>query len=261
MRTAFMLLGILALTACATTRVDTGPTTTATPVQFKMPTIEALDPSQEIQERDGVRIVSVVEPFRVERIVRSDYRAVPALIRMANQSPVDKRDRSIPDIQPEELSFKLRITNRMPRVLRLAGTAVAFQVAGRNVSVPQERYAEFQNAIVLPQQEVELPLYGPSLLELIGPDSNRLEGDTATLALLLFDIVTQTDAAGEPTRRSNFEFYYRFSMPSRSDSVTATVTRLAVTSEVYAHVYSLQGGDLNRWVSSPQLDALYSRHE
>ena len=32
--------------------------------------------------------------------------------------------------------------------------------------------------------------------------------DNATIALFLYDIVTATDAAGNPTKRSNFEFFF-----------------------------------------------------
>ena len=256
MRKVHGLCGLVVLLGCATVPTAGGPSVTTTPVNFKMPTIASVDPGKENQERDGVRVIASAMPFRLERVVRTEYRPVRSTLILGNQAPVDRRVISIPDIQPEQLVFKIRINNRLPRVLRLAGTVVAFQVAGRNVNVPQDRYADFVNGIVLPQQETELELRGPSLLELAGSDLNGLAGDSATVAVLLFDIVTATDAAGNPTRRSNFEFYYRFTLPMHADQYETTTTRLSVTSELYSMVQQRQGADATRWVAVPELDCL-----
>jgi len=258
MRLSWIAL-VFCVAACAALNTTIPePSVTTQHVPVRMPTIAALDPAQENQEQDGVRVIASAVPFNISNVLRCDYRFVPAILRKVAESPVDRREHAVPSIEPDAFRFKVRINNRLPRVLRLAGTAVAFQVSGRNVNVPQDRYADFLNGIVLPQQETELELSGPTLAEIIGDDMKGLPGDSATIALLLFDVVTETDGAGNPTKRANFQYFYKFNMPERSVPVTTTVRRLALPGQWYDFLSEAQGGDLNQWIANPELDRMTS---
>lgn len=222
----------------------------------KHPRIVSVDPARDNQLRDGVRIIVTPTPFYFDRLTTTEFRLQSALV-MVNGGPADRRDRSEPGYGPEELRFKIRVSNRLPRVVRLAGTAVAFQLAGRTINVPHERYANFLNGIILPQQEITLDLIGPSVREIVGADLNKLPGDSATLALLLYDVVTATDAAGTPTRRSNFEYYYRFSLQPARDSIVSKNCRLKLALPAYNRLRIAAQGDVNRWVKMPELESAY----
>lgn len=248
------MLAILITACAANAAVD--PTPRPSTATVKVPVLRASDPSQETQEKDGIRVVATIEPFTVRRVSRKEYRSVPQLISIGAGRPVDRRETTSPVVEPEALRIKLRIANRLGRIVRLAGAVVSFQVSGRTIAVPQERMASFLSGIVLPRQENEFDLTGPDLAQLVGPNFDRLPGDTASVALLLYDVVTATDAAGNPTKRSNFEIYYRLSLANRPDSVVTTVTRLSLSLGWASYVARLQGGDANRWVAMPQLDCL-----
>lgn len=249
------LVAVLALAGgCTQSSVNTVPPTDTKMFSLKVPVLRAVDPAKENQEKDGIRMLVTPIPFQVSRTSTKAYKAVQFLLALGPNRTVSQLETTQPEIFPNELRFKVRINNRLGRVIRLAGTVVSFQVSGKSVNVPQTKYQEFLNGIILPQQESELELFGPTLLELVGPDLNRLPGDTATVALLLFDIVTATDPAGNPTRRSNFEYYYRFGMPVRPDSVTSTVSRLTLPLATWSLIWQRQGGDQDKWARVPELD-------
>ncbi len=247
---------VLSIMVAGCAPVSAVPTPTAQRFTVKLPELVQVNPATHNQERDGIRMVVTPEPFRVERALQHSFRAVPVMLALGTTRPVDRRIVSSPSILPDQLRFNVRISNRLARVVRLSGTVLSFQVAGKSVNVPQDRNTEFLSGIILPQQEVELDVIGPALADIVGEQMDQLPGDTATVGLLMFDIVTATDQAGNPTRRSNFEFYYRFRMPQRPDSVTTTVTRLTLPQAWSARIWGLQQGDANRWVRVPELECL-----
>jgi len=250
----FVVLSLATLASCAALVPPAPVAPQATTFASKHPKIASVDPAKDNHLRDGVRIIVTPVPFHFDRMTTTEFRLQSALL-ILNGGPAERRDRTEPDYGPEEFRFKIRVSNRLPRVVRLAGTAVAFQLAGRTINVPVERYADFLNGIILPQQEVALELVGPSLKEIVGPNFNMLPGDSATLALLLYDVVTATDAAGTPTRRSNFGSYYRFSLIPARDSVVSTTCRLNLSLPAYNALRVLTQGDKNRWVKVPEWDA------
>jgi hypothetical protein len=69
----------------------------------------------------------------------------------------------------------------------------------------------------LPQQEGDYEVSGPDLSVL---------PDNSTIGLFLYDMVTATDAAGNPTKRTNFEFYYTLSRQQKSQDMPVTVRRV-----------------------------------
>lgn len=254
--TVAVLLQCVGLTSCVPLVPPPAVAPKSNTFASKHPRITSVDPAKDNQLHDGVRIMVTATPFRFDRIITSEFRLQSALV-MLNGGPADRRDRSEPGFGPDDLTFKIRVSNRLPRVVRLAGTAVAFQLAGRTINVPHERYANFLNGIILPQQEVTLELVGPSVREIVGPDFNALPGDSATLALLLYDVVTATDAAGTPTRRSNFEYFYRFALVPARDSIVSSSCRLRLNLPAYNQLRIATQADLNRWVKVPEWDSLY----
>jgi hypothetical protein len=250
----FIVLSLMTLGSCAALVAPPSIAPRVTTFASKHPQIVPVDPTKDNQLRDGVRIIVTPMPFQTTRVSTSEFRYQSALV-VLNGGPAERRDRSEPSYAPDEMRFKIRVSNRLPRVVRLAGTVVAFQLAGRTISVPVERYKEFLTGIILPQQEVILELVGPTLKEIVGPDFNKLPGDSATLALLLYDVVTATDAAGTPTRRANFEYYYRFSLVPARDSVVSTSCRLKLSLPAYTWLKTTTQADVNRWIKIPHWEA------
>jgi len=99
------------------------------------------------------------------------------------------------------LRFQIHISNRLPRVFHGSGIAVLFNVAGKNQAIDPRGYASLVQLIVSPRGEEEVEIAGPSLETL---------PDQTTVGLFLYDVVTNTDAAGNTTEKQNFEWYFSY---------------------------------------------------
>jgi hypothetical protein len=243
-----LLFGI----GCAPVQPTTAPTATA--ITVKVPYLTAVERTKENQEIDGIRMMVTPVPFRVAHEAYTGFRSVPMLLVSGPTRPIERRDVVRPMVRPQLLQFKVLITNRLTRVVRLSGSVISVQSGGRSVSIPQSKNIDFLNGIILPQQQIELQINGPDLAEIAGTDLNGLPGDSTTVALLLFDVVTATDAAGNPTRRSNFEFYYRLKMGVQADSAPVITSRWNVGPEAFNAVVMRQQAEGQIWVHVPEIE-------
>jgi len=120
----------------------------------------------------------------------------------------------VPD--PPNLRFAVKIGNQMDGTLRLAGSIVTYQVDGKPLQVPAANYAEFVSSIIPRRQTVETFINGPPV--------NQLKETGGQVFVSIDDIITERDAAGNPTKRSNFEWIFSYSMErvTKSDQITVT---------------------------------------
>jgi hypothetical protein len=246
---AVLAASAIALVGCETMETTAPPSRTM--LQYKLPTLMPVDPDKQDQEKDGIRVSVAPYSYSANTIVRKEYRLVPSLIRMNNEQPAEVREIPSIAVTPDTVRLKVKIYNRLERVLRLAGTVVSFQVAGKQANVPKGRYEDFLNGIILPRQEAEYEVGGPDLADL---------PDNATIAFFLYDIVTATDAAGNPTQRSNFEFFYTLSRQDKQQEVSSSVNRITL-GEADAQLLMQRSGTSGnvlsgpgQWVSMPELD-------
>lgn len=249
----------IALVGCET--MDTTPQSSSTMLQYRLPTLTPVEPDKQDQEKDGIRVTIAPYTYTAKTVVRKEYRILsPSLsassfISVGNraepQHPAEVKEIPSIAVTPDAVQFKVKIYNRLERVLRLAGTVVSFQVAGKQANVPKARYEDFLNGIVLPRQEVEYEVGGPDL-----PDVP----DNTTIAFLLYDIVTATDPAGNPTQRSNFEFFYTLSREDKEQAVSSNISRIALGEADAQLLMQRSGASGNlfsgpgQWVSMPELD-------
>jgi hypothetical protein len=184
---------------------------------YQLPVITPVEPEKQDQEKDGIRISVAPYSYTTKQTIRREIQPIPTLIIVNNQQPAELREIPSIEIQPGEVRFKIKINNRHERVLRLAGTVVSFQVAGKTVAVSKAKYDDFLSGIILPRQEGEYEIAGPDLAAV---------PENATIGLFLYDIVTATDQAGNPTQRSNFEFYYTLSRESKTMEAPIAIRRV-----------------------------------
>jgi len=72
----------------------------------------------------------------------------------------------------------------------------------------------------------------------------------------LYDIVTATDAAGNPTKRSNFEWFYTLSIEHKSQEIPITVRKVYLSEAAALVLHPRQQAALGQWVSAPELDSM-----
>jgi len=200
-------------------------------VTYEMPVVRILEGYSELQEKEGISISVVPGNFTKMKLTRTRCDWVgTSLERLIGKEENDVLPDAqtyykvvrIPyyEIQPENLIFNIKIYNHLDRVLRLAGTIVAFQVDGKMIHVDKANYQEFIDGFIIPRQEAEYQIYGPAI--------NTIS-DTCNVALLLYDIVTKTDEAGNPTKKSNFEWYFNYKNTMMSERVKENVVGRTMT--------------------------------
>lgn len=178
-------------------------------VSAKLPTLAPMAETNPFQEKGGMKIsvapvqynlaegnsISVVQ---VRQSFKEVLRFGPP---QAANVFVERTYTPALDVKPDRLIFKVHLSNQMPRVFRGSGIAVQFNVAGKLVAVNAEAYADIVNAIIPPRGEQELEVYGPQIATIPDP---------TTIGLFFYDVVTNTDNAGNVTEKQNFEWYFQY---------------------------------------------------
>ncbi|CAN5283468.1 hypothetical protein BH09GEM1_BH09GEM1_02200 [soil metagenome] len=126
----------------------------------------------------------------------------------AVESPIDHRS---------EVLFRFTIRNQMDRVFRGAGAVLQFSADGQARPLAQEAYVDILNTLILPREERQFTIKGP-------PASTLTQA--GKLGVFLYDVVTQTDAAGNVQAKENFEWYY--GVPRNDTSAVVSAPRRTV---------------------------------
>lgn len=218
---------------------ETGPAASTT-VSYNLPVLAPVDPAKQNQVTDGLHISVSPATYRAQPVSRREYRRTLALLVVDGQYPAQMRTTPGLTVAPRDVRFKVTISNPLPHVLRLSDTLVQFQVDGQNVDVPRSSYEGFLSGFIPPRGQKEFEIGGPDL-------STVPAGKT--IGLFLYDVVTQTDGAGNATKKSNFEFYYTLSFQSKTETLPVTVKEVHVTQDQYRALP-------DQWSPEPQLDAV-----
>jgi len=199
---AAMFLGL----ACATVPAGPPPPPPKLSVGAVLRRIEPVGQTVLKQTRGGVTITLAPVPFDTQTTTACAYdRAgfsliVPEGVSRETHTRLEEQRFQVITVSPSALSLLLTIRNGMGRVFRGAGAVVQLKVDQTIQAAEQSDYLEFINALIPPQAEQQVRLKGPSLTALT---------DSATFAVLLFDVVTAIDNAGSVRNRDNFEWYFR----------------------------------------------------
>lgn len=196
-----------------------------------MPTIKALKKYPELQEKEGITLSVAPNQFHKKKYFSRKCEWIPETLDsiLGNKEedllPSRKARWKVVEtpyykVEPYGLIFQVKIYNHLEHVLRLAGTVVAFQVEGKMISLDKANYQEFIDGFILPRQE--------NVYKIIGPEI-RLLPKECNIALFLYDIVTETDAAGNPTKRTNFEWFFTYKKEIKEEFENANVREAKMT--------------------------------
>jgi hypothetical protein len=186
-------------------------------VGYTLPVVKPVEGTQELQDRNGVMISVSSAPFVPRKTIGATYKQLPTSFVMNDQYNYEVISTPRYSVSPDNVRFKVKVVNNLNQVVRLAGTVVRFNVDGKEVTLdPKTSGSEsFGNAILTPREQKEFDILGPRTLEL---------PNDATLGLMLYGVVTQTDDAGNPTKRSNYEWFYKV---GREDVVKSETYEIA----------------------------------
>jgi hypothetical protein len=211
--TTFAFLSLVLLTGAVGCATAPPPPPSAITMTCRYPVFSPLPQTKELQRKGGVSVTLAVAPFQCVQQVEKTYAhkgptlAETALGRKNGHRVTTSTPRLVP--APERLKVTLRVTNHIEHVVRGAGTLIQFQIAGKNYAAKAEDFAEFTNMILPPHGEQTVDLYGPQV-DTLPPQ--------ATLAIIISDLVTKTDDAGNPTSRDHFEWFYNYEMQAKAEA-------------------------------------------
>jgi len=178
-------------------------------VTAKLPTLAPMPETIPTQEKGGIKISVAPVTYQVKPdTMVEDRPANPSfserLFRPENAVGFGIRVYTpVLRVVPDRLRFSVLVSNQMPRVFHGAGTIVQFNVAGKLVAVDNEGYAALRTAIIPPRSEQQVEIYGPPLDTL---------PDQGTIGLFMYDVVTNTDTAGNVTEKQNFEWFFQYAV-------------------------------------------------
>lgn len=184
-------------------------------IRAKIPVIANVGESKSAQEKGGIEITLVPAAYATVKGEKYSVQPRNATIgsmlgaslatggNSQNLIYVDETLEPTLTVSPDRLEFQVRVNNKLPRVFRGQGAVVQFNVAGNLIPFGDTDYKNLLEGIVPPRNESTFRILGPRIESL---------PDKTTVGIFLYDVVTQTDAAGNVTERQNFEWYFDYSI-------------------------------------------------
>ena len=193
-------------------------------VSAKLPSLAVLPETLQVQDKGGVKITVGPVQYTLKEETLTTNRAAQPGFKEGLLAPAPRQNYIFVErtytprivVLPHELRFQIHISNQLPRVFHGNGIAVLFNVAGKNQAIDPHGYASLVQLIVPPRGEEEV--------EIVGPDLATLP-DHTTVGLFLYDVVTNTDAAGNTTEKQNFEWYFSYRVQLTDKELAAPSTQ------------------------------------
>lgn len=189
-----------------------------------MKPITSLEPRSEADTRatkNGVTVeVTPINPTNASQypILACEYQYIKKTI-LGDVKDKAKLDNILPGV-----TFALKVTNNTDHIINMAGSAIGLTVGGKDVNqMSQEQVLQVWRAAYPTNMPPEIvpavqgvPLWDESARILPGRSSEvfatfqiDLHEGIGGATMAIYDLVTNTDAAGNPTERTNFDFNFK----------------------------------------------------
>ena len=199
-----LLTGIIAIafiSGCATTGAPKAPK----PVEKitltgSAPTLEPVEGYPWEQTKDAVTIKLTPVPFEQKVVYERSLKEVFELIKVGGQIKYEVTEK--PHhlvIRPDNLRLELHVTNNLNHVLRFQGAVLSLNIDGKGLPIDSKTQDELLRAVLTPYTGLDVTLLGPS--------RQSLE-KASTVSFAIYDVITQVDAANNPTKRTTFEWIF-----------------------------------------------------
>lgn len=192
---------LLLLAACATTGPKAPKVAEQVPLTATVPTLEPVEGYPWEQTKDAVTIKLAPAEFATEPVYERSLKEVWELIGPDDGTKLYKvtdRPHHL-NITPDNLSFQLHVTNNLSHVLRFHGAVVSCNLDGKSLPIDEATQNELLRAVLTPYANLDVAIKGPS--------AQSLE-KASTLSFSIYDVITEVDAANNPTKRTTFEWIF-----------------------------------------------------
>lgn len=218
-----LLAGTLAGCPLFAQNTSSAPPPQSVTVSYTMPVLSLVEAGAETQEQGSVVAKMTPPGFAADRVITTKCRQLPALMVVNNQYSYEVVRTPVFVVRPSFIEFKVKITNKLPRVLKLEGTIIKFTVNGEERTISSDGYKEFLAGVLLPNQEKEFAIQGP--------EWKTLSNDTV-LSLSLYDMCINMDKAGVVTEKGNFEWNFRYTTEQKSSEDSVETEEVQMTPDM-----------------------------
>ena len=188
-----------------------------------MPTVVPAPQTQQIQKKGDVTVNVEVTRFNANRIVQTTERVAPSDNKEFDNYEVENTPAYT--VSPDRMLFNVRVKNDQARILKLADVAIVFVVDGVSVTIEGGDFKEWVTGLIIPGTEKDYSIKGPKTASL--PKSS-------VVGMYIYDMPVKYDAAGNVTKKDNYEWYFMYSVNQESveEKITYTYRKEPVYKEV-----------------------------
>jgi hypothetical protein len=171
------------------------------PLSSTLPTLEPVEGYPWEATKDAVTIKLAPSEFASQPIYERSLKEVWELLAPGDGTKLYKvtdRPHHL-KVTPDDLSLQLHVTNNLSHVLRFQGAVVSMKLDGKSLPIDENTQDELLRAVLTPYANLDVTLKGP--------DAASLE-KASTLDFAIYDVITEVDAANNPTKRTTFEWIF-----------------------------------------------------
>lgn len=212
-----LMLGIVCIVFGCVTAPRPAPKPKTMTLSYELPVVDATPDSPAEREIDGVVIALAPTRFNARRTTKITMRELPTFIVANEQYTYEKTETPIVTIAPSNLEFAVKVTNRLDHVLRFSGAALSVKVNGKRIKVEGDQ--DLLSAVIAPGDNYDAKLNLGSISSL----------GEATIAIDLFDVPTVTDAAGNATKKTAFQWVFKLASQAKEEPATVKVSEVMMT--------------------------------
>ncbi|GAB4500442.1 MAG: hypothetical protein OHK0019_38860 [Saprospiraceae bacterium] len=181
---------------------ETDRNTTPTPyeITYELPALKAVEQTKQDQVKGGVTVSCEVTPFEAVKTMYEEKEIVTADPNKPGYDIFKVHAKARYEVKPDDVWFNIRIKNNQDRILKLKDVAIVILVDGVAYNIPDEAKQEWVGGMLVKGFEKTQKIKGPKIS---GLATDKI------VYVSINDVPTAYNAAGEVTKKENFEWYYQ----------------------------------------------------
>lgn len=176
--------------------------TTPTPyeITYELPLLKAVEQTKQDQVKGGVMVSCEVTPFEAVKTIYEEKEIFTADPEKPGYDIYKVGARARYEVKPDDVWFNIRIRNNQDRILKLKDVAIVMLVDGVAYNIPEEAKQDWVGGMLVKGFEKTQRIRGPKIS---GLATDKI------VYVSVNDVPTAYNAAGEVTKKENFEWYYQ----------------------------------------------------
>lgn len=169
-------------------------------VTYELPVLKAVEQTKQDQVKGGVTVSCEVTPFEAVKTMYEEKEIATADPNKPGYDIYKVGTKARYEVKPGDVWFNIRIKNNQDRILKLKDVAIVMLVDGVAYNIPDEAKQDWVGGMLVKGFEKTQRIRGPKIS---GLATDKI------VYVSINDVPTAYNAAGEVTKKENFEWYYQ----------------------------------------------------